>query len=264
MNEINYRIQTNKLKERGNFLPKLKREIKDLSFEPNEMNVLKGRIMIQDNEKKLAVKKLKEDNKIIKLKKTETEKELNIIESQSDDLLLKLKEINENISNEVELKELEMNDFNKKFEILQKSIVNILAELENINTQNQSLKEKYNDVTKKFKKSYNTSLKKFENKRKFLQIIIDQLNYKKKKHSLNLRILDRIKNPEKFKPINEKEIINPNKSEDVTKRLNKVKSENNIAAANLEEISLFKKEPKTNSKRTKSKKGIINLKKGLK
>ena len=262
MNEINYRIQTNKLKERGNFLPKLKREIKDLSFEPNEINVLKGRIIMQDNEKKLSVKKLKEDNKIIKLKKTETEKELNIIESQSDDLLLKLKELNESINNEIELKENEMNDFNKQCEKLQKNIVNLLAEVENLNSQNEALKEKYNDVNKKFKKSYNTTLKKFENKRKFLQIIIDQLNYKKKKFSLNQRVLDRLKNPEKFNPLNEKEIVKSNKSEDVTKRLNKVKSENNIAAKNLDEMSILKKEPKTSSsKRSKSKKGIINLKK---
>ena len=262
MNEINYRIQTNKLKERGNFLPKLKREIKDLSFEPNEINVLKGRIIMQDNEKKLSVKKLKEDNKIIKLKKTETEKELNIIESQSDDLLLKLKELNESINNEIELKENEMNDFNKQCEKLQKNIVNLLAEVENLNSQNEALKEKYNDVNKKFKKSYNTTLKKFENKRKFLQIIIEQLNYKKKKFSLNQRVLDRLKNPEKFNPLNEKEIVKSNKSEDVTKRLNKIKSENNIAAKNLDEMSILKKEPKTSSsKRSKSKKGIINLKK---
>ena len=180
-------------------------------------------------------------------------------------MLLKLKELNESINNEIELKENEMNDFNKQCEKLQKNIVNLLAEVENLNSQNEALKEKYNDVNKKFKKSYNTTLKKFENKRKFLQIIIDQLNYKKKKFSLNQRVLDRQKNPEKFNPLNEKEIVKSNKSEDVTKRLNKIKSENNIAAKNLDEMSILKKEPKTSSsKRSKSKKGIINLKKGLK
>ena len=258
MNEINYRIQANKLKERGNLLPKLKREIKDLSFEPNEINLLKGRIIMQNNEKKLSVKKLKEDNKIIKLKKTENEKELNIIESQSDDLLLKLKEINENINNEIELKEYEMNDFNKKFEILQKDIVNLAAEIENLNHENKLMKDKYNENNKKLKKNYNTSLKKYESKRKFLQIITDQLKYKKKKYILIQRVLDHIKNPDKFKPISQKELIKPNKSEDVTKRLNRVKSDTNVTMAKIEEMSPLKGEPKTTSKRNK--KGIITLK----
>ena len=258
MNEINYKIQTNKLKERGNFLPQLKREIKELSFEPNEINILKGRIMMQNDEKKLSVKKLKEDNKIIQLKKTENEKELNNIESQSDDLLLKLKEINESINNEIELKENEMNDFSGKYEIIQKNIINLSAEIETLNADNKIMKDKYNDIYKKLKKNYNTSLKKYESKRKFLQIITDQLKYKQKKLKLNQRILDRLKSPDKFKPINQKEIIKPNKSEDVTKRINKSKSDNNIGIVKIEELPSSKGEPKTTSKRNKKK--IITLK----
>jgi hypothetical protein len=89
MKEINIRIQNNKLIEKEKFLPQLKREIKDLSFDPEEINSLKGRIILQNQEKELSIQKLKEDNKIIKLKKMENEKELNKVESESNIILSK-------------------------------------------------------------------------------------------------------------------------------------------------------------------------------
>ena len=59
--EINLRIHDNKLRAKDKFLPQLKREIKDLAFEPGEINILKGRIIIQNNEKKLSIEKFSLD-----------------------------------------------------------------------------------------------------------------------------------------------------------------------------------------------------------
>ena len=242
MNDINSKVLNNKLRERGNFIPKLKQEIRELSFEPGEIKLLKGRILMQNNEKKISIEKLKEDNKMIKLKKTENEKELNFVESQSDDILSKLEEIEKLINIEIELKESEMNEFNNEREILQKNILSISNELDNLNNENQLLQDKLTNINKKFNKSYNISYKKYEEKNKFLQIITEQLKYKKKKHKLNLRILDRLNNPEKFKPINENEIEKEKeiKSDEVSKRLKKIKSENNILSKGIEN-ELFSK-----------------------
>ena len=77
---------------------------------------------------------------------------------------------------------------------------------------------------------------------------------------LKQRILDRLQNPDKFKPINQKEIVMPNKSEQITKRFNKVKSENNIVVSKFEEVISSKRGLKSMTKRTKEK--IIHLKKG--
>ena len=260
MNDINSKVLNNKLRERGNFIPKLKQEIRELSFEPGEIKLLKGRILMQNNEKKISIEKLKEDNKMIKLKKTENEKELNFVESQSDDILSKLEEIEKLINIEIELKESEMNKFNNEREILQKNILSISNELDNLNNENQLLQDKLTNINKKFNKSYNISYKKYEEKNKFLQIITEQLKYKKKKHKLNLRILDRLNNPEKFKPINENEIEKEKeiKSDEISKRLKKIKSENNILSKGIENELFSKKEPKS-SKR--GKKGTINFKK---
>ena len=252
MNDINQKIQINKLKEKGEYLPKLKREIEELAFEPKEIHALKGRIIMQNKEKKIFIEKLKEDNKIIKLKKCENEKELNIVESQNDNLLLKLEEINRDINNEIKSKTYEMNDFNKKFDRLQKKIVNLIAEIDAISIENELNQNKYNDILKQMKKSYDTSKKNYETKRKFLQMLIDQLKDKKKKYSLCLKILDRLKNPDKFNLINPKGLSQPIKSQDVAKKIDIVKDEKYVEIANLENEFSSNKEAKKTTKRGKN------------
>ena len=258
INEINYRIQMNKLREKGNFLPKLKMEIEELAFEPSEINFLKNRIIIQNDEKKFSIKKLKEDDKMIKMKKVQNEKELNIVELQSDDLLMKLKKINENIINEIELKDSEMNEFNQKCETLQKNFVNLLSELDILNIDNKMLEDKYNDISKKMQLEYNNYLDKSVGKRKLLEIMIEQLKKKKKKEKLNQRIIDRLKNPDKFKSKNQKNILSQNTFKDELKILKKVKSDNNIKVKKLEERLSSNFKPKISNKR--SKKVPVNIK----
>ena len=262
MKEINLRIHDNKLRAKDKFLPQLKREIKDLAFEPGEINILKGRIIIQNKEKKLSIEKLKEDNKIIKMRKLEKENELNIVESQTDEILNKLNEINENINKEIEIKESEMIDFNEKREILQKKIINVLADIDTTKSENQKAQEKYNDVSKRMKKEYNNIYKKYEDKRKFIQVLNEQLNYKKKKYILGLRVLDRLKNPDKFNAINQNQIIKPYSSEDITKRNNKDNAiSSDIQFENEEKELSSKKGQKSATKR--GKKPLLKLKKGF-
>ena len=257
INEINYRIQMNKLREKGNFLPKLKMEIEELVFEPSEINFLKNRIMIQNEEKKLSIKKLKEDNKMIKLKKIENRTELNNVELQSNDLLMKLKKINKNINNEIELKEFEMNEFNQKCETFQKNIVNLLSEIDKLNIDKKILIEKYNDISKKMEIDYNTSLNEYEGKRKLLEIMAEQLKSKEKNQILKQRVLDRFKNPDIFKSISQKNIISQNSIKDESKILEKVNSDNNILHKKSTEIESPNIKPKSLNKRAKKATVII-------
>ena len=82
------------------------------------------------------------------MRKLEKENELNIVESQTDEILNKLNEINKNINKEIEIKESEMIDFNEKREILQKKIINVLADIDTTKSENQKAQEKYNDIKK--------------------------------------------------------------------------------------------------------------------
>ena len=198
MNEINMKIQNNKLKEKENFLPKLKQEIKQLTFPPGEVKMLKKRIIVQNDEQKYSSEKLKKDNILIKQKKSENEKELNFVESQIENLLLKLEKLNKEINNELELKELEKNDFEENRKLLQNKLLKLSSEIDLINNDNKDIQNKYNEELKRLSNKYDISFTKYKERRKKLDILFEQLKYKQKKHLLCLRILDKLKNPDKF------------------------------------------------------------------
>ena len=241
MNEINMKIQSNKLRERGNFLPKLKEEIKNLTFAPGEIKMLKKRIIAQNNEKNYSSEKLKKDNKLIKLKKSEDEKELNDVESEIDNLLLKLEEINKDINNELELKEVEKNDFEEKRKLFQTKLLHLSNEIDFLNNDNKDIQNKYDEELKKFANKYDIILLKYNEKRRKLEILIEQLKYKQKRNTLNLRILDRLKNPDKFNQVKEKLLNQENK---IDLKNEEVKLENNIEDKKLKSIPSSKKRKK--------------------
>ena len=197
MKEINMRIQNNKLIEKEKFLPQLKREIKDLSFDPEEINNLKGRIILQNQEKELSIQKLKEDNKIIKIKKLENEKELNKIESESNVILSKIDNINKEIKKMNEMKEIEINLYNEESEKIEEGMTDLSNDIETIKIENDRYQDKYNDIYKRLKRAYDNTYKKYDDQRKFLMIEIDQLKSKQKKFASKIRILEKLKNLEK-------------------------------------------------------------------
>ena len=256
MKEINKKIQSNKLSEKDKFLPQLKREIKDLSFDPEEINSLKVRILLQNQEKELSIQKLKEDNKIIKLKKLESKKELNKVESESNILLLKLEEINKEIKNINEMKESEISKYNDESIKIEEDLADIQKEVERINIENERHKDKYDDIYKRLKRTYDNTFKKYEEQRKFLMIEIDQLKNKQKKYASKLRILERLKNMDKNEIIKYKE---ENKSNNIeNQKENSIKEENSISIKNNNNIRSFGKVRKglttVNKKREKKKK----------
>ena len=218
MKEINIRIQNNKLIEKEKFLPQLKREIKDLSFDPEEINTLKGRILLQNQEKELSIQKLKEDNKIIKIKKIENEKELNKVESESNDILLKIENINKKIKTINEMKESEIINYNNESVNIEEEIANISNDIEKITIENNRHQDKYDDIYKRLKRAYDNTFKKYDDQRKFLMIEIDQLKSKKKKYASKLRILDKLKNPDKYDTnTNEINVFNRSENKNFTK-----------------------------------------------
>ena len=204
MKEINKRIQSNKLIEKENFLPQLKREIRDLSFDPEEINLLKQRIISQSQEKELTMKKLKEDTKMIKMKKLEKEKELNKVESESNDILSKINKINKEIRSIMDKRETEMINFKDEIEKIEESMNVISYEIEKKKKENKRYKDKYDDIFQRLKKTYDITYKKYEDQRRLLMVEIDQLKSKKTKYASKIRILDKLKNGDKMEKIENK------------------------------------------------------------
>ena len=250
MKEINIRIQNNKLIEKEKFLPQLKREIKDLSFDPEEINTLKGRIILQNQEKELSIQKLKEDNKIIKMKKIENEKELNRVESQSNNIISKLEEITKDIKKIIEMKELEVDNYKERSDKIEENINDINNELYVLKLENNKYQNKYDDINKKYKKTYDNIYKKFDEQRKFLYIEIDQLKNKKKKYASKLRILEKLKNSDKYEN-KDNEVNNINEGENISNKKEIINNKDNTGIEenknNTASIHIIK--PKSKKKR---------------
>ena len=223
MEEINMRIQNNKIIEKGKFLPQLKREIRDLSFDPEEINSLKGRIILQNQEKEISIQKLKEDNKLIKMKKLENEKELNKVECESNDILLKIAKLNKELRSILEKKEIEVNKFKAQSDKIEEDMNELMNEIDTIKIENKRHKDKYDDIYKRLKRTYDNTYKRYDDQRKFLMIEIDQLKNRKMKYASKLRILDRLKNPDKY----DNNVIDMNKSNNNEKNNEKNNDNNN-------------------------------------
>ena len=101
---------------------------------------LKGRIILQNQEKELSIKKLKEDNKIIKQKKLENKKELNKVESESNNILLKIENINKEIKNINDMKETEIIKYNDDSVKIEEDLAEMIRDIEKIKSENEDLK----------------------------------------------------------------------------------------------------------------------------
>ena len=116
-------------------------------------------------------------------------------------------------------------------------------EIDLLNSDNKFIRNKYDEELKKFSNKYDIILSKYNEKRTKLDTLIEQLKYKQKRHILCLRILDRLKYPEKFNQAKEK-LLNQEKKIDLkNEELNK---ENNIEVKKLKSIPSSKKIKKSN------------------
>ena len=238
MKEINIRIQNNKIIEKGKYLPQLKREIKDLSFDPEEINILKNRIIQQNEIKEVSIKKLKEDIKIIKIKKLENEKELNKVDAESKEILLKLEKINNEIKKVNEIKENEINKYNDASDQIDDNMTEITNNIEKIRKENVKHQEKYDEIYKRLKRAYDNTYKKYDEQKQYIMIEIGQLQIKKKKYSSKLRILEKLMQINKLENNKTEELNQTDKDDNKNEKKEEKKEEkNNISIKSRTKVS---------------------------
>jgi Ran GTPase-activating protein (RanGAP) involved in mRNA processing and transport len=69
MNEIKNKIQNNKIIEKVKYIPKLKNELRDLEFNPNEINEIKNKLKYHNIERENLTKKFRKEIKDLQMKK---------------------------------------------------------------------------------------------------------------------------------------------------------------------------------------------------
>ena len=160
LNQIKNQIKNNKIIEKGKYIPKLKNDIKDLEFNPDEIGYLKNKINNTNKEREYIENKFIKELKDLKIKKID-----NLKNVKSIDILEK--KIEKNIDNlkyewnylrEEEIKEKE--NLNKGIIEIKEKINAIEDEINNLNYIKYNLKHKYNEEVGLLKYTYQQTLEK--------------------------------------------------------------------------------------------------------
>lgn len=106
-------------------------------------------------------------------------KELNKVESESNNILSKIDIISKEIRKIIEMRESEVDNYKEESDKIEENITAITNELDVLKIENYRQQNKYDDINKKFKKIYDNTYKKYEEQRKLLMLEIDQLKSKK-------------------------------------------------------------------------------------
>ena len=174
LDDIKNQIQNNKLIEKVKYIPKLKNELRDLEFDPNEINEIKSKLKYYKMERENLTQKFRKEIKELQIKKKDNMKNYKNI----DDVIKKIEKQNESLQKEFsDLKAEDINEGNSFIEeinSMKDKISNIDLELKEINLKKFNLKHKYNEEVELFKKTYNQTIK----ERETLQISISSLQNK--------------------------------------------------------------------------------------
>ena len=193
LSEIKNQIKNNRNIEQVKYIPKLKNELRDLEFDPNEIKYLKNKINYSNLEREFNEKKFRKEIKDLENKKKENLKNTKDVsysfkklEKQINDLENGFKNIKVEEKNEIDL-------FNNNINLMKEKINLIETEIKDVNLTTYNLKHKYNEEVKVYKHTYDLS----KQKENLLQMAIIALNHQlkatEKKYQKKLDYLERLK-----------------------------------------------------------------------
>ena len=193
MDEIKNQIQNNKIIEKVKYIPKLKNELRDLEFDPNEINDIKNKLKYYNMERENLTQKFRKEVKELQNKKKDNLKSYKNIE----ETIKKIEKQNNNLQNQFSnLKEEDINEGNTFIEEINsmKDKINTLeSQLKDINLNKINLKHKYNEEVELFKITYNKTKKEGETLKIGLTSLQNQLNIAEDQYKKKLDYLEKLK-----------------------------------------------------------------------
>ena len=193
MNEMKEQIQNNKIIKKEKYIPKLRNELKELEFNPDEINYLKNKIDYTNKEREFMEKKF-----IKEIKDLENRKKENIKSAKDVDNLKKNIEKNiEALKHEwIKLKEDEIKEkdfFEQEVISMKQKISEIENEIKDINYIKYNLKHNYNEEIGLLKHTYDQTLQKQESNKLGILSLNKELQDKNIKYREKLEYLEKLK-----------------------------------------------------------------------
>ena len=193
MNDIKEQIQNNKIMKKEKYIPKLRNELKDLEFNPDEIKYLKNKIDYTNKEREFMEKKFMKEVKDLENKKKE-----NIKSAKDVDNLKKNIEKNiEGLKREwIKLKEDEIREkdfFDQEVISIKEKIFEIENEIKDINYIKYNLKHNYNEEIGLLKHTYDQTLQKQESNKIGILSLNKELQDKNIEYRKKLEYLEKLK-----------------------------------------------------------------------
>ena len=208
IDEINQKLISNNDKEKSKYVPNLKRNIRDLEFDPQDFQKLIKLIKTKKSQQIALAKKVKEDNKnYVRL----LSKEQRLV-NQKYEYLKKIKDEIKNIDKEINKTEKDIKEDEENLVINEKNIKKRIGEenhtLGEIDIKNIKLKTEYDLVKNEYDDIINETKIRYKATE---DSVLDKQNNLKDIHEhfdkLN-KLYEKMNNPEFLVPINKKEPSN--------------------------------------------------------
>ena len=198
MKEINSRLAVNKFIERGKFMPHLKQELKNLSFDPSEIHSLKNKIVNLSNERELHSKKLSADKKMTTKNYKIDENNKNEVISKNNKLLKELEELKKNFDIFNNDRENYIKNIYDVTSEIKEKISDMQRTIKNIEIDKESIIEKQDKDLENIRKKYDDKQKEYQKVCDKVSMYKERLNEKISELKEKMIQLDKIENPEKY------------------------------------------------------------------
>ena len=193
MVKIKNQIQNNRVIEKVKYIPKLKNELRDLEFDPNEINEIKNKLKYYNIERENLTKKFRKEIKDLQIKKKDNIKSYKSV----DDAIKKIEKQNNILENEINnIKEEDNNEgisFNREINLMKDKISSMESQKSEIYSDKFKLKDNYNEKIIELKREYGHKMKYRETLQIDLLSFKNKLKLAEKKYKQKLDYLEKLK-----------------------------------------------------------------------
>lgn len=193
MDEIKQKIKNNIIMEKEKYIPKLRNELKELEFDPDEVGLLKNKINYSNKEREFMMKKFMKEAKDLELKKKDNIKTAKNV----DNLYKKIGKNIDNLKNEVinirEEEGKEKESFSTEFAVLKEKISLLEEELKEVNYIKYNLKHKYNEEIGLLKRTYEQTLQNDQIKKLSILSLNNKIKEKNEEYERKVNYLEKLK-----------------------------------------------------------------------
>jgi len=206
MKEIKTQIINNKLIEKNKYLPKLKEELKELEFNPMEIDFLKNKIINSSKEREILSKKFSDEFKELSIKKEKELEEVKKIENNFSEIQKEIKFYEKNILNIIEESNQENDSLNKEMKLMKDKIILIEKEIKEIKTQQNRYWHDHDEEIQLLKDTYQKTFDQEKQIKNSIENLNQKLDITNAIYFKKLNYLEKLEYFKSYKGVDQKNI----------------------------------------------------------